>query len=192
MHWMLSVNRLYKSDKQYIGFLLMSALMIFLLPLRWLVATLIAALIHELGHYAAVRMFGGSVHCLRLSTSGAIMESSGINQYAAIICLLAGPLAGLLPLLAFRYIPVIALCGLIQSIYNILPIYPLDGGKILRYIILMSGGTDLRFRFVEKIIISALFVMCVYIRVRFGISLFCFLAGFLFLKTPCKPKQDWI
>lgn len=192
MHWMHSVKQSWMFNRQRIGFLLMVVLMIFLLPLRWLGASVIAALLHELGHYTAVRLCGGSVQGLKLGVSGAIMETSGLNHTAELICLLAGPVAGLLPMLVFRCFPVISVCGLVQSIYNLLPIYPLDGGKIVRQMILMAGGDDRSFQMVENSILILLFLLSLYIRLRFGISLFLLLGIFLFRKTPCKPKKDWI
>ena len=166
--------------------------MIFLLPLRWLGAVLIAAIMHELGHYCAVYLLGGEVHSFRVNVSGAVMQASGLNQFSEIICLLAGPLAGLLPLLVFRGFPVLAICGAIQSAYNLLPIYPLDGGKILREIILIAGGSERCFKIIEYFTITLLSIACIYIHFRYRISLFLLVASCVFRKTPCKPQRDWI
>ena len=192
MRWMYFVKRSWKFDKQNVGSLLGIALLIILLPLRWFAAAIIAALLHELGHYCAVRLTGGTIHRLKVGLSGAVMETSGLSGKSELICLLAGPLAGLLPLLAIRIFPTLALCGVIQSLYNLLPVYPLDGGKMLHRIILIFGGTDRCFRFIEYSVLLLMLFLCIYIRLRFGISLFLFLAVFLFRKTPCKPQKDWI
>lgn len=175
-------------DKRLVGSLIGISLMILLLPLRWLLAAMTAALLHELGHYCAVRLLGGSVHQLQFGFLGAVMNATGLTQRAEIICLLAGPLVGLFPLLFFRYVPTIALCGTIQSAYNLLPITPLDGGKILNKIILISGGHDAHFRVIERITIILLFLLCIYVWFRFGVSLFIFWGILLFRKTPCKPQ----
>ena len=190
MRWMSSVIPSWKADKEIIGALLMAVLMVLLLPLRWLLGALIAALIHEAGHYTAVRLMGGSVHRLSLKPSGAVMEASGLTAYSKFLCTLAGPLAGLLPLLVFRYFPVIAICGAVQSLFNILPIYPLDGGKMLRQIVSVSGGSHRCFQIIENSVFVLLFLLCIFIRYRFGVSLFMFLAFFVFRKTPCKLRED--
>ena len=186
MRWMSSVKQSWMLDKQSVGSLLGLALIIILLPLRWIVAAVIAAVIHELGHYCAVRITGGSLYRLKCSMSGAVMEASGLTEKSELICLLAGPLAGLLTLLTIRIFPTLALCGFIQSLYNLLPIYPLDGGKILHRLILMLGGTDRSFRAIEHSFLLTLLILCVYIRIRYGISLFIIMAVVLLRKTPCK------
>ena len=48
-----------------------------------------------------------------------------------LICILAGPAASLLLLCLARIFPRVAICGLIQGCYNLLPIAPLDGGRAL-------------------------------------------------------------
>lgn len=179
-------------NKQNVGVLIGAALLLLLLPLRWVISALIAALIHEFGHYCGARLAGGSVHCLRFGLSGAVMEASGLDSRAEVISLLAGPLAGLLPLLTLRVFPTLAICGAVQSMYNLLPIYPLDGGRILYRIIQSKGGTDRCFRFIECAVLILLTTLCVYIRLRFNVSLFLFLVVLLFRKTPCKRKKDWI
>ena len=192
MRWMSSVKQSWMLDKQNVGSLIGLALIVILLPLRWIAAAVIAALIHELGHYCAVRLTGGTLHKLKFGMSGAVMEASDLTRKSELISLLAGPLVGLLPLLTIRIFPTLALCAVMQSLYNLLPIYPLDGGKILHRIILMLGGSDRSFRMIEHLFLLLLLFLCIYIRIRFRISLFLFLAVFLLRKTPCKQQKDWI
>lgn len=179
-------------NKQNIGILLAAALLLLLLPLRWLTSALIAALIHELGHYCATRLTGGSIHCLRFGLNGAVMEVSGLDVRSELISLLAGPIAGLFPLLTLRMFPSVAICGVVQSIYNLFPIYPLDGGRILYRIIQLKGGTERCFHIIEYSFLFFLTLLCIFIHLRLQISLFLFLVPLLFRKTPCKRKKDWI
>ena len=189
---MSSVKQSLQTDRRIIPSLIFLALLIFLLPLKWLIASIIAAIIHELGHYCAVYLSGGNIRRFRLDATGAIMDASGLTPQAEILCLIAGPLAGLLPILLIRQLPTIAICGIIQSAYNLLPIYPLDGGRILQKTILLLGGNYHHFRILEWCIMILLFLVCVYIQHHFGISLFLLIASLLFRKTPCKATQDWI
>lgn len=172
--------------------LIAGALILLLLPLEWIISCLIAALIHELGHYCAVLLMGGSVHGIKVGAVGTIMDASGLTPKREMVCLLAGPLAGLLTIITIRAYPAVALCGLIQSLYNLLPVYPLDGGRLMKNYILMHGGTDRLFHKVEHFVLVLLFLLSVFVRIRFGISLFLFFGVLLFRKTPCKPFRDWI
>lgn len=188
MRWMFSAIQSWKPDNEVIISLLMAVLMLFLLPLRWLGASLIAAALHEVGHYIAVFLLGGSIHHLKMRACGAVMEVSGLKPPTELICLLAGPFAGLLPMLIFRQIPVIAICGAIHSVFNLLPIYPLDGGRILKHIILMMGGTDRLYHSIENCIFILIFLTCVYLGFRFSLSLLLLPTLLIFRKTPCKQK----
>ena len=190
MRWMYSAKRSWNSDNLKVLNLLGLVLLIFLLPLRWLSAVILAACIHELGHYVAVRLCGGNIHSFRFGSSGAVMHTSGLTAAQEILSLLAGPLAGLLPLLLYRTFPTFALCGLVQTVYNLLPIYPLDGGKILYRIILICGGSHCLYKALEYSFLLLVVIACIYLYLRFRISLLFFAVPFIFRKTPCKQLPD--
>lgn len=108
------------------------AFLILLLPLRWLAAAISAAAVHELSHFLAVRILGGRVSRLTIHPTGAKMRISALSPWREMVAALAGPCGGLLLLCFAQQIPLTALCALIHSIWNLLPIYPLDGGRALR------------------------------------------------------------
>ena len=58
------------------------------------------------------------------------------------LCALAGPLGSILLLLFFHWIPGISICALVQGLYNLIPVYPLDGGRLVRSLlqILVKNG----------------------------------------------------
>ena len=108
------------------------ALLLLILPLKWLAAAIIAGAVHELCHFLAVRFCGGRVAGFRFSFRGAIMEAGGLCPAQELLCVLAGP-AGSLGLLLFAQIfPRIAICGGMQGLFNLLPVMPLDGGRVLQ------------------------------------------------------------
>lgn len=98
---------------------------------------LAAAVVHELGHCAAVALTGGKLLGIRLTATGAVLETAPISYGKEALCALAGPVAGLLLLPLGRFFPWLTFWGLAQSLYNLLPLYPLDGGRALRCGLLM-------------------------------------------------------
>ena len=116
------------------GFWIVLALMVLLFPFRFLIGVVLAATIHELGHLIAIRLTGGRVRGIFLHGGGARIESGPMEPGHGIVCALAGPGAGALTVLAWRWVPELAAAGLIQTIFNLIPVYPLDGGQVARNI----------------------------------------------------------
>ena len=116
------------------GFWLVLALMGLMFPVRFLVGILMAALLHECGHLLAIRLTGGRVLAIRLHGSGARIETAPMEPGREALCALAGPGLGAVTILAWRVFPELALAGLVQTAFNLLPIYPLDGGRAVRNI----------------------------------------------------------
>lgn len=109
----------------------LGALWVLTLPLKWLVAAAAAACIHELFHMAAILLQGGKISRIVIKPLGTVMEAEGISGPQEAVCALAGPLGSLLPVLLIHRIPLIGLCALVQGVFNLLPIYPMDGGRVL-------------------------------------------------------------
>lgn len=119
------------------GILITCALAILVLPIHWLFSWVIASFFHELCHYAAVRLCGGKIVGLHIATVGAAMSAVTLSPGQELFCSLAGPLGALLLLPLGRWFPLVVVCAMFQSIYNLLPLYPLDGGRALRYGLMM-------------------------------------------------------
>lgn len=109
----------------------MAALMLLVLPLQWLAAILLAAVIHESCHLLCLRLCNVPVFQIHIGLQGAAIETAPLPPASEILCAAAGPAGSLLCLIFMRSFPMLALCGFLQGIYNLLPVYPLDGGRIL-------------------------------------------------------------
>lgn len=106
------------------------------LPLRWLMAVVFAALIHELWHILAIHLMGGRILEIRIGAAGAVIETEPMSNAKEMLASLSGP-AGSLSLLFFaKWLPCTAFCALAQAVYNLLPMYPLDGGRALHCLLL--------------------------------------------------------
>ena len=178
------------------SFLLLLALMVLLLPLRWIMATLLAATIHELGHYIAVQLCGGHITSLKFGSLHSVMEVSELSHWLELLCIGAGPLAGLFSVLLSPWLPMTAVCSLIQTVYNLLPIYPLDGGRMIRCIGEILKLQSRLLAIIEIILLIMLTILVIIVGIRLGFGIF--LGGCLLLgraisgKIPCKPPSDWI
>ncbi len=127
-------------QKHGMGVYLWAALLILLLPLPWLVAAIFAAVIHELGHALAIRLCGGKMWAPSVGLRGMKMHTAGLGYGKELVCSLAGPAASLLLVLTYRAFPRLALCALVQGCFNLMPCYPMDGGRSLRCLAGMLSG----------------------------------------------------
>ena len=110
---------------------IIGAMMMLILPLNWLLAALTAAFFHEVCHYCSLRLCAVPVFRIQISARGAVIDTAPMGLRQEFFCALAGPMGGLVLLLFLRWIPRIAICAAAQSLFNLLPVYPLDGGRAL-------------------------------------------------------------
>lgn len=107
------------------------AMLLLTLPLNWLLAAILGAVWHELCHALAVLLCGGRILSMTVEPGGIRMDTGPLSRGKSVLCSLAGPLGSLLLLPLAPWFPRLALCGLGQGTFNLLPIYPLDGGRAL-------------------------------------------------------------
>ena len=111
--------------------LILMAALILLLPLDWLIAAVLAAAVHELGHLAVIRALGGRPEFLSIGVFGAQIHTGPLDNRAEFFCAAAGPAASLFLLSLCRFFPKLALCGGVQGMFNLIPVHPMDGGRML-------------------------------------------------------------
>ena len=66
------------------------------------------------------------------------MDLPEMSRGAELLSALAGPAGGFMLFALHPVLPRLATAGLVQSVYNLLPVYPLDGGRIFRCILEMT------------------------------------------------------
>lgn len=162
------------------------AILLLILPVKWLIAWIIAVCFHEACHYLAIKLCGGHSDQLQAGFGGAVISCSGLSNKKQLISLLAGPGGGLILVLLGRWFPRVALCNWVLSAYNLLPILPLDGGQVLQLLIKNKKA----FYVVEKAVLITLTLFSIYISIvlQFGV-LPIIIVGMLWMKnrkSPCK------
>lgn len=115
---------------------LLWALMYFFDSAGLTAALLPAAIVHELGHVLALRLCRCPLRRVRLGLFGAELDYAGSpGRWEKLFCAAAGPAAGVLwALFALRrggaYLRLSGEISLLLSAFNLLPVLPLDGGRI--------------------------------------------------------------
>ena len=170
------------------------AALLLLLPLNWLGAAVLSVAVHELCHLAALCCFGKPPQRLRVGITGCTLDVPDLRKREDLICALAGPVGSFVLLLLARDHPRIALCALFHGAFNLLPLYPLDGGRVLQAAASMAlppraaQGVCTGVKYLTLLILgwfllaSRLRQLCLYAAL---LALGRYLAG----KIPCKPPK---
>ena len=167
-----------------------------MIPLRWVVAWILAALTHEVFHCIAILLCGGRVHSAEVGSAGAAISTGPMSPWKEILCALSGPLAGILAVLLFRFFPRYAICGAFQTLYNLLPVLPLDGGRALRcFLDIFCTENCVRkiMAWIQWGTMGVLLFLSAYaaFRMRLGYTplLFWGILSFRISKIPCKESH---
>lgn len=178
------------------GFLLLLAALILLDGLGLLAWALAPLLFHELGHYLAIKRYGGEIKSVTITAAGAEMEACGTENcgyggelfIALAGCIFSFALA-IVASLAGRVLGsetayIIAGISLVSGIFNLLPALPLDGGRALYIIVasLFSVSAAEKLLFITSLLISfSILIIGTVILLRTGANFTLIVAGIYIL-----------
>lgn len=111
-----------------------------------LLTLFIIVLVHELGHVVVARGFGWTIREVKLLPFGGVAEveeAGGLSAREEVLVAIAGPLQnvwmgtlawalGALGVWDSGWGQYVAQANMMIALFNLLPIYPLDGGKLLQ------------------------------------------------------------
>lgn len=172
---------------------ILCAILLLMIPLPWMMAWFLSAAFHELCHCIAVWICGGHIERIQIGLFGAEIQSCIENNWQSAFCSLAGPMGGLFLLLFADTFPRLAICALIQTVYNLLPVCPLDGGRMIRSFLSAFCSDQIVNNICQIIEISVFVIMSVFTLSmiwKLGILPLIFMLFFLLrtkkIKIPCK------
>lgn len=123
-------------------------------PISWVIAIFFSVLIHELAHAYIADRKGWRVYGIRVDLfTGSASVDTNINEKDSIPVVAAGPISNLI--LAIVSFPLFVVFGstspilgkflldlyivnLFMFVFNLLPIYPMDGGRLLKDILFVK------------------------------------------------------
>lgn len=159
--------------------------------MNWLSAWLIAVLVHELSHIAALLACRVRICGIHFDAAGATIETAQITRQKEIICASAGPIGSLLLIFAYKLFPHIAVCALLQFIFNLIPFPEHDGGRILRCLLsffLSDSAVSRITAFINCAAVGIVFFIIVFFGLRLGCSCVVLIVAVAFLFRPQIQK----
>lgn len=161
---------------------------------------------HELGHLIAgliLKMRPEKIEIIPFGLSISFDTNFDNNKIKEIIVALAGPVVSLILTIFCRYIDLkyitiqeAVYSNLLILLFNLLPLYPLDGGRIIKGILDIKFGTvegeklTSKISYITIIILTIISSICVYYYKNFAIFCACIILWIITLKEKSGKTLD--
>lgn len=107
------------------------AAVILFLPFPWVFGWMMSVAIHEFGHYVCLRILNIDVFRVCVGLKGVSMLTAAMSERQELVCALSGPIASFLLFLVCKWLTPMAICAGFHCLFNLIPIPPMDGGRVL-------------------------------------------------------------
>ena len=170
----------------------------------YLVPTLLAIALHEVGHIFLAHLLKIKIKCVHLSLLGARLEAVGEISYKnELLLALGGPLFGILGFAFsifpatkydFEYLLYFSVISLILALFNLLPLESLDGGRILSCALCLRFNLESAHKIMDCACFLTLFVLWLFsvyimLKISSGLQTFVF-CSFFFAKCFVFNKKN--
>lgn len=163
------------------GFCICAAIILLSLPMAWSLSWLVSVLFHEFCHIVTLLLFRKKICSIKIGLFGAQINTEILEPFVELVSASAGPLGGVLLMIFIRAYPQLSICALVQSIFNLLPIYPMDGGRIIHGLFSMFFNDEKTKKLCNRIeVITYIFLLLILLFLMV-ISGWYFLCGVIFL-----------
>ncbi len=172
------------------GFCIFLAALVLLLPLKLILGWILAVAVHEGCHYAALRICRVPVLKIKFQGLGLQIETGEMTVLQELLCAAAGPLGGMSLLFVSRWMPYSAVCAFCLSMFNLLPIYSLDGGRVLSCVLRRWLGQkqgEQAGNVISMMVMAVIAFFCVCQSVQTGNLLWC-LCGLVLVLAGFRAK----
>jgi len=175
-----------------------ASLLLLLLPLKLVISIYAAAAIHECCHILLLCCFHVPILRIELGIGGAVIRTASLPPKQELLCAAAGPVGSLLCCFLIRPFPLLALCGCVQGLFNLLPVFPLDGGRILRcfFLCFFPKYTSIVCQVARWCAIFFALIVCTILTWRTLDGFYMLIAGYFLMRTrqarksPCKETRN--
>ena len=185
------------------GFFILAAAAILFLGIRPTALIFAAAGMHELGHLAAILACGGTVKRMQIGALGAEIVFDGYFPYGKdALITLAGPVFSFIAAATSGCLASYTGSGsayyfaglnLIYGVFNLMPISPMDGGRILYAIMAWAFGpfAAQKIEVVFDCVFSiAMFLAGIYVFAETGRNPTLMLCAILLITRCCKRRKS--
>lgn len=164
----------------------------------------VTAVLHEFGHYAVAKRYGYEVKNIVFSLYGLGIDSrTAYKRSEDIIISLAGPIVNLILVIVLMclwwIIPTLYLftydfviCNIVVMIFNLVPIYPLDGGRILVDLLSIKFSREKILKIIRKVslVLGMIFIILFIISILMQINLNLLFIGIFFITNSIMHSNE--